>query len=115
MHLPSRGGQSERRTPLNNSHASRNGEHAPATLAISSNGSNSGILWAVQFDAQSSGGPAILHAWDANDVTHELYNSNENSARDAAGTAIKFAVPAVANGKVYINAQTEVDVYGLLP
>jgi hypothetical protein len=85
------------------------------TLAISSNGSENGILWAVQFDAQSSGGPAILHAWDANDVTHELYNSNQNSARDAAGTAIKFAVPIVANGKVYMNAQTEVDVYGLLP
>jgi hypothetical protein len=85
------------------------------TLTISSNGANNGILWAVQFDAQSSSGPTILHAFDANNITKELYNSTQAGTRDAAGTAIKFAVPTVANGRVYIDAQTEVDVYGLLP
>jgi len=83
------------------------------TLTISSNGSNDGILWAVQFDAQSTGGRAILHAWDADDITRELYNSTWAGSRDLAGTAVKFAVPTVANGRVYVAAQTEIDVYGL--
>jgi hypothetical protein len=46
----------------------------------------------VQFDAQSTGGNAILQVWDAEDVTHELYNSTQAGIRDAAGTAIKFSV-----------------------
>ena len=58
--------------------------------------------------------PAVLHAYDAAHVENELYNTEENSARDRAGTALRFTIPTVVNGRVYIGAKGEVDVYGLL-
>jgi len=83
-----------------------------AVPVVSSNGLTNGIVWASQTIA---GGPAILHAFDAANVARELYNSNGAGSRDLPGTAVKFAVPTVANGKVYVGTATELDVYGLLP
>ena len=57
---------------------------------------------------------AILHAYEAANIAHELYNSAQNEARDRAGIALCFVVPTIANGRVYIGAKGEVDVYGLL-
>ena len=90
-----------------------------ATPSISSQGSSSGIVWAV--DSSHSGpnvdihpGPAVLFAYDATDLSKELWNSSQSSGkRDQAGGAVKFMVPTVANGKVYIGTRTELDVYGL--
>lgn len=100
------------------------------TTSISSNGTSDGIVWALDHTApiQNANGtaatPAVLHAYDANDLSHELYNSAQN-ASDTAGLAVKFTVPTVANGKVYVgggmddytvaNPRGELDVYGLLP
>ena len=92
-----------------------------AGLSVSSNGTTAGtgIVWAIngtQYGSPGPGpGPAVLYAFDATNVAAELYSSSQNLARDAAGNAVKFAVPTVANGKVYVGTSTQVDVYGLLP
>ncbi|MGZ4827074.1 MAG: pyrrolo-quinoline quinone [Terriglobales bacterium] len=84
------------------------------STAVSSNGDSNGIAWALQVD-QWDNGPATLRAYDANDCTHELYNSDQASGgRDTAGTAVKFTVPTVINGKVYVSGGSTLTVYGLL-
>jgi Chitobiase/beta-hexosaminidase C-terminal domain/Legume lectin domain len=81
---------------------------------VSSNGTSNGILWGIRSDGYSASTPAILYAYNATNIGTMLYASTQNAARDAAGTAVKMAVPVVVNGKVYVGAQGEVDVYGLL-
>ncbi len=92
-----------------------------ATPSISSNGSTAGtaILWAIdssQYGPPAPGpGPSVLHAYDATNISNELWNSSQApNSRDRAGNAVRFTVPRIANGKVYIGTDTEVDVYGLL-
>jgi hypothetical protein len=85
---------------------------------ISSNGSANGIIWALDTSgyAGSAGTslPAVLRAYDATNLATELYASPSNGV-GTAGPAIKFAVPTVANGKVYVGTQNELSVFGLLP
>ena len=51
---------------------------------------------------------------DRSDVARELYNSDQNSDRDRAGISVRFSIPTVVNGRVYIGTRSELDVYGLL-
>jgi hypothetical protein len=95
-----------------------------ATPSVSSSGTSNGIVWSQDNSQyctpQSAGcGPTVLHAYDAANLGTELWNSGST-----AGNAVKFTVPTVANGKVYIATRGsdtgaggtgEVDVYGLLP
>ena len=102
-----------------------------ATPSISARGTTNGILWAIDNSlyctAQSPAcGAAVLHAFDATQLSSELWNSTQ-AAGDQAGDAVKFTVPTVANGKVYIGTRGndtgnggttvpgEIDVYGLKP
>jgi hypothetical protein len=88
-----------------------------ATPAVSADGTRGGIVWVIEtkvWNAFSSTKPEVLYAYDASNVAHELYNSEQNAPRDHAGQAIRFTVPTVAGGRVYIGAKKEVDVYGLL-
>jgi hypothetical protein len=89
-----------------------------ATPVISSNGTGNAILWLIDSSgamAIPTNTPAILRAYDPNNLSNEIYNSGlAGNSRDQAGLAVKFTVPTVANGKVYVGTQTELDVYGLL-
>ncbi len=81
--------------------------------SVSSSGDSNGIVWTIDASAWDNG-PAVLYAYDANDCGHELYNSTQAGSRDTAGTAVKFTVPTVANGKVYVSGGGLLTVYGLL-
>jgi hypothetical protein len=89
-----------------------------AVLSVSSNGTKdgTGILWAAYAysgDAESNVTVGILKAFDANDVTKELWDSYQNSS-DAVGFYVKFSPPTVANGHVYLATfSNKVQVYGL--
>ena len=89
-----------------------------AFLTVSSNGSvdSTAILWtsfASNGDANQSVRPGILHAFDATDVTKELWNSSQDPA-DNVGNYAKFNNPTVANGKVYLPTfSNQFIVYGL--
>ena len=108
-----------------------------ASPSLSAQGSSNGIVWAI--DASAYGyanpnadggatncfqvpvpshcsGPAVLHAFNANNLAVEYWNSSmAANNRDTAGGAVKFVPPTIANGKVYVSTRGEVDVYGLLP
>ena len=91
-----------------------------ATPSISANGAVNGIIWDIDNSAYSYSlgvpqGPSVLHAYDATNVGSELYNSSQAGTRDTAGSALKFTVPTIAGGKVFVPTSTELDIYGLLP
>ena len=80
------------------------------TPSISANGTANGIVWAVE---DSSTG--VLHAYDATNLTRELYNSNQAASGRDQFVDNKFITPMVANGRVYVGTPTSVAVFGLLP
>jgi len=59
-------------------------------------------------------GSAVLHAYNASNISIELYNSTQAGSRDQAGQALKFTVPTIANGRVFVPTANELDIYGLL-
>jgi hypothetical protein len=85
-----------------------------AISSLSANGNSDGILWEIESTNAQNGAAAILHAYNAANLANELYKSSSSGGRDTAGAAIKFSVPTVADGHVYLGTQTELDIYGLL-
>ncbi len=101
--------------------SSASGGQPGGILALTANGTNagSGIIWAshqLTGNANQSVRPGILHAYDAQNVSRELWNSEQNSARDGVGNFAKFVAPTVANGKVYLATFSgRLNVYGNAP
>ena len=85
------------------------------TPSISANQTTNAILWAINNATYKNSKGAVLYAYDATNLATELYNSNQNASRDDPGPAVKFTVPTIANGKVYVGTQTQLSVFGLLP
>ena len=87
-----------------------------ATPAISADGARNGIVWLIETKAWNGADrPAVLHAYDAANVARELWNSEQNRDRDRVGLTLRFTIPTVVDGQVYVEAKSRVDVYGLLP
>lgn len=94
------------------------GRHG-AIASLSAHGNNNGIVWDIDNSSYNptdptASGAAVLHAYDAGNIANELYNSADSGSRDQAGEALKFTVPTIANGRVFVPTATELDIYGLL-
>ncbi len=96
-----------------------------AFLAISANGNSNGIVWAnavLSGNANHGSVPGVLRAYDANKISTELYNNQQNASRDSCNNFAKNGYPTIANGKVYLGSFGTVNagsgqlcVYGLFP
>jgi hypothetical protein len=82
-----------------------------ATPSISANGTTNGIVWAIK-----NANPAILYAFDALDLSHELYDTSQASGnRDQLDLGVKFVVPTIADGQVFVGTNDALFILGLLP
>jgi hypothetical protein len=82
-----------------------------ATPSVSSNGSQNGIIWAIE----NQSGAGVLHAYNPTNIPTELYDSNQAANGRDNFSDNKFVTPMIANGKVYVGTQNSVAVFGLLP
>ncbi len=80
------------------------------SISISSNGTKNGILWAMLH------GTPVLYAFDATNLSNELYDSTQAlHLRDRILATSRFVTPTIVKGKVYVGGLHELDAFGLLP
>jgi hypothetical protein len=79
------------------------------TPVISSNGNSTPLIWVLQWDQ------SVLHAFNYNNLATQIYGTNQVPTRDAPDGRTSKSAPIVANGRVYVGTQTNLDVYGFLP
>jgi hypothetical protein len=79
---------------------------------ISANGVDDGIVWALDNSNFINNGPAVLYAYDAGDLSKNLFDSSAKAANQS-GPAVKFSAPVAANGKVFVPGVSQITVYGL--
>ena len=84
-----------------------------AVPSVSANGKTNGIVWALQGVGKLGTVPGILHAYDANNLAVELYNSSTTNGRDTIDTSTKFSTPTVANGRVFVGGAGSFSTFGL--
>ena len=113
-------------TPISQSTIAAPEGQSGGVLTLSADGSTvgSGIVWAsmpISLDGDHGLSPGVLRAFDANNLTTELWDSQMNFARDSMGIWPKYSPPTVVNGKVYMAAfpsdgvsNGAISVYGLL-
>jgi hypothetical protein len=85
-----------------------------ATPSVSANGTQNGIVWVIQNAGVGNASPAVLRAFDATNVANELYDSSQAGDRDQLDAGVKFAVPTIADGQVFIGTQDSLTIFGLL-
>lgn len=79
------------------------------TSSISASGDMNGIAWSIDRYRNE------LRAYNASDYEDELWTSDQAPAgRDALGTAIKFSVPTIADGQVFVGSDGTLVAYGQL-
>jgi hypothetical protein len=108
---------------VNNNHLTEKSVTAPmpspaATPIISADGDRNAIVWVAstkEWDETQIDRPAILHAYDATNLAHELYNSEQNPTRDHGHNTVRFSIPTIADGRVFLGTRGHLDVYGILP
>ena len=90
------------------------------SISSNRNSSGTGIVWIISppsdcfYMGCNPHGPGVLRAYDATNLGNELYKSTQNSSRDQFGSYVKFSVPTIANGKVFVGTLTGLSIYGLL-
>jgi hypothetical protein len=82
-----------------------------ATPSLSANGTADGIVWAID----ANDGNAVLYAYDATNLAHELYDSNQAGTRDQLDGGLQFSVPTIADGQVFVGTADTLSIFGLLP
>lgn len=100
--------------PIPNQVGSRIMGYPGCNPVVSANGASNGIVWGVQRGPASGSGPTVLWACNATNISTEIYNSTQAGSRDQLTNGVKFIVPTVANGKVYVGGQSNLTVFGLL-
>ena len=80
---------------------------------VSANGNQDAIAWVMNSAAYNNSGPGVLYAFNATNLSQQLYNSSQDPARDNPGGAVKMTTPTVSGGKVYVGTQYQLSVYGL--
>ena len=80
-----------------------------ATPSVSANGTSNGVVWALDR------GTNQLRAYNASGLNAELYTSAQAANnRDAlTGSVLKFSLPTVADGLVFVGTSDALNVYGL--
>ena len=100
---------SNARLQARSSETSESFAYPGATPSVSADGANNGILWASENTS-----PVVLHAYNATNLTTELYNSNQAGSRDHSGAGNKYITPMIASARVYVGLAGAVGVFGLL-
>ena len=94
---------------------------SPTPMLSASSPTANGIVWVLDTNANGTDngsaakGPAVLRAYDATNLGTTLFSSSARAADTAAGTAVKFTLPVIANGHVYVAGGGALTVYGLAP
>ena len=107
-------------TPITGTIVLPDGYSNEPAMSLSSNGTVPGspILWAAYSANGGADGNAyagMLRAFDASNVSRELWNSNQVPNRDSSGSWAKWSPPTIVTGHVYLATfDGSLNVYGLL-